>query len=94
MLAKFKFFTFWHETVTFRRKTYLQQHENRFKTVERAQLNIRHQFWSKLAEIRPMGAFSVLIWVKFGQFRKISTNLDNIRPKSVAEIQLRAFGRF
>jgi hypothetical protein len=32
--------------------------------------------------------------VKFGQFGKIAANLDDIRPKSVAEIQLLAFDRF
>jgi hypothetical protein len=29
--------------------------------------------------------------MKFGQFGKFSANLNNIRPKSVAEIQLRFF---
>jgi hypothetical protein len=38
--------------------------------------------------------FFAPIWVKFGQFGKNSANLDDIRPKSVAEIRLRAFDRF
>jgi hypothetical protein len=38
--------------------------------------------------------FSATVWVKFSRFVKISTNLNDIRPKSVAEIQLRAFDRF
>jgi hypothetical protein len=38
--------------------------------------------------------FSAPIWVKFGQFGKILANLDDIRPKSVAGIQLCAFDRF
>jgi hypothetical protein len=42
----------------------------------------------------PWLVFSAPIWVKFGQLGKKSANLDDIRPKSVAEIQLRAFDRF
>jgi hypothetical protein len=44
--------------------------EIRLKTVERAQLNFRHDFG------------------------RISSKLAESRPKSVAEIQLRAFDRF
>jgi hypothetical protein len=71
--------------------------EIRLKTVERAQPNFRHDFGrisSKLTIIRPMVGFSAPIWVKFGLFGKISANLDDIRSKSVAGIQLRAFDRF
>jgi hypothetical protein len=42
----------------------------------------------------PWLVFSALIWVKFSQFGNISANLNDIRPKSVAEIQLHAFDRF
>jgi hypothetical protein len=42
----------------------------------------------------PWLVFSAPILVKFGQFGKFSANLDDIRPKSMAEIQLRAFDRF
>jgi hypothetical protein len=45
-------------------------------------------------KFNPWLVFSAPIWVKFGQFGKISGNLDDIGPKSVAEIQLRAFNRF
>jgi hypothetical protein len=67
------------------------------KTVERTQLNFRHDFgrirpsWPKFD---PWLVFTVPICVKFGQFGKISANLDDIRPKSEVEIQLRAFDRF
>jgi hypothetical protein len=47
--------------------------------------------WSKFD---PWLIFSAPIWVKFGQFGKISAHLDGIRPKLVAEIQLRAFESF
>jgi hypothetical protein len=56
--------------------------EIRLKTVERGR-NSTHGW-----------VFSVPIWVKFSQFGKISANLDDIRPKSMAEIKLRAFDRF
>jgi hypothetical protein len=42
----------------------------------------------------PWLVFSAPIWVKFGQFGKYSANLDDTRPKSMAEIQLHAFDRF
>jgi hypothetical protein len=46
-----------------------------------------------LADIRPKVGFSAPILVKFSQFGKIPANLDDIRPKLVAQIQLRAFDR-
>jgi hypothetical protein len=71
------------------------------KTVERVQLNFRHDSdrkSTKLAEIRPIVGFFCPdlgeirpVWKNFGQFGKISANLNDIRPKSVAEIQLRRF---
>jgi hypothetical protein len=69
----------------------LSHNEIHLKTVE------RHDFGrisSKLAEIRPMLGHSAPIWVKLGQLGKFWVNLDDIRPKLVAEIQLRAFDRF
>jgi hypothetical protein len=42
----------------------------------------------------PWLVFSALIWVNFSQFGKVSADLDDIRPKSVAKIQLRVFDRF
>jgi hypothetical protein len=69
----------------------------RFKTVKRAQLNSRHRFWSNIVQVgRKFSKRPNLtqIGAEKPTMDRISANLDDIRPKSVTVIQLRAFDRF
>jgi hypothetical protein len=63
----------------------------RLKTVELAQLNFRHRFRSNIVQV---GRISPKLAQKKPTMGRIAANLDEIRPKSVAEIRLLAFDRF
>jgi hypothetical protein len=72
--------------------------EIRLKTVERAQLNFRHQFWRNQRQNFPKffqtGRISPKSAHKQPIMGRISAKLEEIRPESVAGIKLRAFDRF
>jgi hypothetical protein len=72
--------------------------EIRFKTVEYAQLNFRHRFWWNQRQNWPKLFQPGRIYPKSAHVKpitgRISTELEEIRPKSVAEIKLRVFNRF
>jgi hypothetical protein len=61
--------------------------EIRLKTVECAQFNFRRRIWHDRFSLRRFGLNSASL-------EKIRPILALVPPKSVAEIQLRAFDRF
>jgi hypothetical protein len=63
----------------------------RLKTVEGAQFNFRHRFWPNFFQF---GRNSTHDWFLCANLGKIRPILALVPPKSVAEIQLRAFDRF